>query len=226
MAATLAAVLGARVASATPVGSATSPSVTRLAKPAPKASEDDQYDDPEIDDALPSRAHFAIRTGLVTSLYSWHEDRVFTVGPHLSLGSERSNGAYYFDIMMAHGRTEGTLGAWRFKLGADLEWPAGLFRVGFAPRAGIFVVDRVTVQRSLVNVTIGTGLVTSIDLFRTDGLALAFAVQPSIDLLGSDEGKSGLFGISFGLDLRFRSSKGPIPRLAPPTPKKPVTTTP
>lgn len=172
------------------------------------------YEDHDLDTPYPRRAHFMMRTGLGPSFYSFHGDRLIMGGLDMTLGADTKAGSYGANLGFAWGKTEPGLTAWRFDIGADLEWPIGPVRLGIGPRFGVFEVNRITTSSPFAFVTVGLVGVASVDLIQSDGFALALSARPSVEAamefftLHGDNG-GALMGVSTFLEFRFRAPKGP-----------------
>ena len=201
-----------------PLQSATLPGPT-VTRASPWDPGETPYEDPDVDAPYPRRAHFMARVGVGPSVYSFYGDRVLMGGPDVTFAADTKAGSFGGNFGFSLGKTEPGLKTWRFHLGADVEFPIGPVRLGVAPRFGMFSVGRLTQDSSMAFLTVGLAGVVSVDLFHSEGFALALGVRPSIENAVQLFGDSvGLYGGTALLDFRWRAAKTSPPK--PPKPKK------
>ncbi|NUP13320.1 MAG: hypothetical protein HOW73_45355 [Polyangiaceae bacterium] len=178
------------------------------------------WSDPDLDVDYPQRSHLSFRAVGGGGLRAVHSTLIGGAEAELSLGADTKRGSFLGSLHVFGGRTEGGLPVGHFTFGPTLAWQLGLVSIGPKLRIGYFWIDRVTSDDPIDALTVGGAAALTVDLHRNEGFAVALngelradALLPFFEIF-DDQGTTGLWGASLGLQIRLRAPRRTPPRTA------------
>jgi hypothetical protein len=167
--------------------------------------------EPADDDGyLPKRRHFAVKAGVGAAYRTFFGAHVFGTHGRLSFGADGKRISASFAADGLWGSTEQGLHVQHLTGGGLIEVPFERVRFGLRPAIGWFSVERVTESGRMNALSMGGGVLLSVDVFRSGAWAVSLGAEPSAELLWGEN--EGLFGATLRLEVRWRA-----PRDAPPS---------
>ena len=127
-----------------------------------------------------------------------------------SAGAQTRAGGFYWLFGVLAGSTEHGLSTRQFRMGASWEAPIGRLHVGLSPRASLLMIDRASVDESLIGVGLGGAALLGVDVFVGSTVAVYLALEGSADFYdGGGDDTAVLAGGTLALGARLFNFREP-----------------